>query len=183
MKVVIYMVLALLSSSAFAYPGATKVADDPALSRFIHLSKAQELDSVELIGPNGEAIQLAELKGQPVMINLWATWCPPCVRELPSLARFREAFEARGLKVVPIAIDQDPAVVKPFLETLSLPEFKTWYDSVNAMGQIVPTDLVPATYILDEEGRLVAFVRSFVDWDNPAVRQVMERYLPEATAQ
>ncbi|MBW3141669.1 TlpA family protein disulfide reductase [Ferrimonas balearica] len=183
MKVVVYLVLALLSSSAFAYPGATKVAEDPALSRFIHLSKPQDLDSVQLVAPDGQPIQLSDLKGQPVMINLWATWCPPCVRELPSLARFRADFEARGLKVVPIAIDYDPAVVQPFLNQLELPEFRTWYDSVNAMGQIVPTDLVPATYILDEKGRLVAFVRSFVDWDNAAVREVMERYLPAAKSQ
>ncbi|MBY5994309.1 TlpA disulfide reductase family protein [Ferrimonas balearica] len=180
MKVVVYLVMALLSGSAFAYPGATSVGQDPALERFIHLSKPQDLGSVTLVGPEGEPIALEQFKGQPVMINLWATWCPPCVRELPSLARFRDEFEARGLKVVPIAIDRDPQVVQPFLESLSLPEFETWYDSINAMGEIVPTDLVPATFILDEQGRLVAFVRSFVDWDNPAVRKVMEGYLPTA---
>ncbi|GAA5193448.1 TlpA disulfide reductase family protein [Ferrimonas gelatinilytica] len=173
------LALALLTASVSAYPGAVSGGDDPALARFVHLSKPQNLDNIAFVGPDGKPFELEAFRGHPVMINLWATWCPPCVRELPSLMRFRQEFEAKGLKVAPVSIDRDTTKVAPFLEELGMGEMKTWFDTSNQFGQILPTDLIPATFILDEHGQLVAFVRSFVDWDSPAVRQAMTRYLPE----
>ncbi len=173
------LVLALVVTSVSAYPGATGAGEDPALARFVHLSKPQHLDNIAFIGPDGRSFELDAFRGRPVMINLWATWCPPCVRELPSLMRFRQEFEGRGLTVAPVSIDRDTQKVTPFLEELGMSEMKTWFDTSNQFGQILPTDLIPATFVLDEQGRLVAFVRSFVDWDSPAVRAAMERYLPE----
>ncbi|SHI26810.1 TlpA family protein disulfide reductase [Ferrimonas marina] len=177
------LVLALVSGSAMAYPGASSNETDPALERFIHLSRPQSLESVQIIAPDGAPFDLSQFKGQPVMINLWATWCPPCIRELPSLERFRQDFEPRGLQVAPVSIDRDITVVKPFLEELGIADLETWYDTSNQIGKILPTDLIPASFILDAEGNLVGFVRSFIDWDSPAVRATMEQYLPEAAAQ
>ncbi|QIZ78494.1 TlpA family protein disulfide reductase [Ferrimonas lipolytica] len=169
--------IALFTSSVSAFPGAGAAGTDPALKNFIQLSRPQSLESVGFLGPHGQPVQLSDFQGQVTMINLWATWCPPCVRELPSLERFRAEYADKGIVVVPIATDQDPGVVAPFLKQLGMADMSTYYDNRNSFGQILPTDLIPATYILDENGQLVAFVRSFVDWDNPAVRQMLDGYL------
>lgn len=173
------LMLALLTGSAFGFPGMNQAGDDPALQRFVQLTFPQDLASIELKDLEGEAVPLSSYKGKVVVLNLWATWCPPCVRELPSLARFRSKLESQGAVVLPVAIDRDPTVVAPFLKELGLDSFSTLYDTTDAVGQVLPTDLVPATFILNEQGQLVAFVRSFVDWDNPKVQKLVEHYLGE----
>ncbi|WP_035387309.1 TlpA family protein disulfide reductase [Ferrimonas senticii] len=171
------LVVALFSASVYAFPGAGSAGADPAVQRFIQLSKPQALESVGFFDAHGREVQLQDYRGEMVMINLWATWCPPCVRELPSLERFAADYADQGLKVIPVATDRDPSVVMPFLKELGMPQMRTHYDNRNSFGQILPTDLIPATYLLDEQGNLVAFVRSFVDWDNASVRQLIDGYL------
>lgn len=178
MRSMMILVLALLSSNAFAYPGMNKAGTDPAIERFVELTFPQELDAFEITDVDGNPFSIEKYQGKLVVLNLWATWCPPCVHELPSLARFRDKLESQGAIVLPVAIDRDPSIVVPFLKDLGLPEFSTWYDTTNAVGQVLPTDLVPATFILNDKGELVAFVRSVVDWDNAKVQELVEKYLP-----
>jgi thiol-disulfide isomerase/thioredoxin len=70
-------------------------------------------------GPNGEAVALAAWRGKPLLVNFWATWCPPCVRELPLLNDFYRANAARGWQVLGLAVDQ-PSAVRGFLQKLPL---------------------------------------------------------------
>ena len=70
-------------------------------------------------GPNGESVVLATWRGQPLLVNFWATWCPPCVRELPLLNAFQRAHAARGWQVLGLAVDQ-PSAVRGFLQKLPL---------------------------------------------------------------
>jgi len=69
--------------------------------------------------PAGEALSLASFKGRPLLLNFWATWCPPCVQELPMIAAFWREHAAKGLQVVGVAIDQ-PSAVRRFLERQAL---------------------------------------------------------------
>jgi len=70
-------------------------------------------------GPNGEAVDLAAWRGKPLLVNFWATWCPPCVEELPLLNAFYRAHAARGWQVLGLAVDQ-PRAVRSFLQKLPL---------------------------------------------------------------
>lgn len=70
-------------------------------------------------GPNGEAVDLAAWRGKPLLVNFWATWCPPCVEELPLLNAFYRAHAARGWQVLGLAVDQ-PSAVRSFLQKLPL---------------------------------------------------------------
>ncbi|MBA4176111.1 MAG: redoxin [Leptothrix sp. (in: Bacteria)] len=64
--------------------------------------------------PDGRTLALAPLRGRPLVLNFWATWCPPCVKEMPELDRFAKAFAARGGRVVGLAVD-NPSAVRQFL--------------------------------------------------------------------
>lgn len=70
-------------------------------------------------GPSGEAVDLAAWRGKPLLVNFWATWCPPCVEELPLLNAFYRAHAARGWQVLGLAVDQ-PSAVRSFLQKLPL---------------------------------------------------------------
>jgi thiol-disulfide isomerase/thioredoxin len=70
---------------------------------------AQQFDT-----PEGPALTLSSLKGRPLLINFWATWCPPCVKEMPELDRFHREFESKGWQVLGLAVDS-PTPVKQFL--------------------------------------------------------------------
>ena len=64
--------------------------------------------------PAGGSLVMASLRGQPLLLNFWATWCPPCVKEMPDLDRFAQRFAAQGWRVVGLAVDK-PAAVREFL--------------------------------------------------------------------
>lgn len=70
-------------------------------------------------GPNGEAVNLAAMRGRPLLVNFWATWCPPCVEELPLLNAFNATNAAQGWQVLGLAVDQ-PSAVRGFLQKLPL---------------------------------------------------------------
>lgn len=70
-------------------------------------------------GPNGEVVVIDQFRGRPLLVNFWATWCPPCVDELPLLNAFQAAHAARGWQVLGLAVDQ-PAAVRNFLQKLPL---------------------------------------------------------------
>ncbi len=70
-------------------------------------------------GPNGEAVNLAAMRGRPLLVNFWATWCPPCVEELPLLNVFNKTHAAQGWQVLGLAVDQANAV-RSFMQKLPL---------------------------------------------------------------
>lgn len=75
--------------------------------------------SSQFEGPQGEALDLAGWRGKPLLVNFWATWCPPCVEELPMLNAFYRANAARGWQVLGLAVDQ-PSAVRGFLQKMPL---------------------------------------------------------------
>lgn len=108
-------------------------------------------------GPNGEQVVMNQFRGQPLLVNFWATWCPPCVEELPMLNAFQAAHAARGWQVLGLAVDQ-PAAVRNFMKKLPL-SFPV------GMAGLAGTDLsrslgnvsggLPYTVVFDRSGALV----------------------------
>jgi len=78
-----------------------------------------EFWSLALETPDGQALSLSSFQGRPLLLNFWATWCPPCVEELPMLNAFYGEHQARGWQVLGLAVDQ-PSAVRRFLEKLPL---------------------------------------------------------------
>jgi len=108
-------------------------------------------------GPGGEAVAMQSFHGRPLVLNFWATWCPPCVEELPLLNTFYRDQTARGWQVVGLAIDQ-PSAVRQFLQRLPL-------DFPIAMGGLGGTDLarslgnltggLPFTVVFGKDGNIL----------------------------
>ena len=93
-----------LAGGVAVVAGATGVAWSVWRQR--HASVGDELWSATFDTPDGSHLAMASLQGQPLVLNFWATWCPPCVREMPALDRFARDFAGRGWRVVGLAADQ-----------------------------------------------------------------------------
>lgn len=113
----------------------------------------QTLPEVTFYDENGQAVTLADFKGEVLLVNLWATWCPPCVAELPALDTLQARLRDKGLHVLPISLDNKPvADVAAFLAERRVEQMKLYIDS----GRQIPMKWVyagiPASFLIDRNG-------------------------------
>ena len=114
--------------------------------------------------PDGRAIRLSDFEGQPLLVNLWATWCPPCIREMPTLDALAER-EGDALKVLTISQDlQGAEVVEPFFAENDFTYLEQWLDEENAMMMALAADTLPVTVLYDADGRELFRVIGGMDW-------------------
>lgn len=170
----------LAGGSAYAYPGmqqATKPIEST-VDLINVLPKTYPIKPVAFNDVDGKAIDFSHYKGKVIMVNMWATWCPPCVRELPAIERLATKFKAEDFALLPISIDAEgKQQVQSFLNTLGMAGFNSYYDPQQNLGQVFPLDTIPATFILDQDGQLIAFVRSFVDWDDAKAVSLIQGFI------
>ncbi|QYJ79055.1 TlpA disulfide reductase family protein [Shewanella acanthi] len=173
----------LLAGGAQAYPGMQQANKQIASTADLInvLPHTFPIKPVAFNDVDGKTIDFSHYKGKVVMVNMWATWCPPCVRELPAIERLATKFKADDFVLLPISIDVDgKEQVKPFLTSLGMPNFNSYYDPEQNLGQVFPLDTIPATFILDQNGQLIAFVRSFVDWDDAKAQKIIQGFIDKA---
>jgi thiol-disulfide isomerase/thioredoxin len=125
--------------------------------------------------PAGGDIRLADFKGAPVLVNLWATWCAPCVKELPTLDRLSQA-QARDGAVGVIAVSQDtgphPSVVA-FLETHKIADLAAYQDSNMALSGALGAEVLPTSILYDAQGREVWRYVGDLDWTSAEAARLL----------
>ncbi|MBV7317608.1 TlpA disulfide reductase family protein [Shewanella sp. NIFS-20-20] len=170
------------SVAASAYPGmqpaATPAKPQSSVDKIQQLPEPYALDRVSFTDKEGHSVDFSQYQGKVVMVNMWATWCPPCVRELPALDALAKKLDKQDFVVLPISIDAEgQSLVKPFLSQLGMADFNSFYDQKQALSEIFPLDYIPATFILNKQGQLIAFVRSYVDWSDPKAEKMILEWL------
>jgi peroxiredoxin len=117
---------------------------------------------------SGQAVRLSAYRGQVVLVNLWATWCPPCRDEMPSMERLYRRLKDRGFML--LAVSEDEAglsVVKPFVEQLAI-TFPVLLDPQGEVGRKYAVWGYPESFLLDRDGRIVERVVGPRDWASPS---------------
>ena len=139
----------------------------------IDKDKQLKLDNFQwqLVSRDGQYVNLADYKGKVVLINNWATWCPPCVAEMPSLVRLYPEYKD---KVVFLFVAQDkPEKVQMFLQK------NTWDIPVYYMQSNPPAMLqsstIPATFIIDKNGYIVVKKTGAADWSSGQVHRILDK--------
>ena len=127
----------------------------------------------------GQLVQLADLRGRPVLINIWATWCYPCREEMPSMNALYKDYSAKGLAMVAIATDTGgKPVVAPFIQAHRL-TFPVLLDPQNMVGTQLQVPAIPTSYLLDKRGRIIDLVIGARDWYSRKIRHLVEQLLAE----
>jgi thiol-disulfide isomerase/thioredoxin len=138
---------------------------------------------------DGETIDLGHFRGKVVLLNFWATWCPPCVREMPSLDRLAAEMASDGLVVVPVAIDRAGlSAVIPFYRDHGLnhlamyldPDRRTAYTHTsNPNHAEFALYGLPISYLIDRQGRVRGYIAGAVDWDSEATKDLVRYYMQQ----
>ena len=116
----------------------------------------------------GKTVSLSDFRGEVVLLNFWATWCPPCVDEMPSLQKLQEAFGEKGLNVLAVSVDESVEDVERFRDEFQL-DLPILLDSGAKVAHSFATFKFPETYIVGRDGKLVAKVIGPKDWIAPLV--------------
>ena len=134
-------------------------------------SRGTPLPDFTITDTAGKTLNLASLKGKPVLINLWATWCGPCVLEMPMLDKMAGDGEKGGekaLRVVTVSQDmQGAAKVAPFFATRKFAHLEPWIDVKNDLGFKYNTGELPTSVLYDAQGKEVWRMIGAHDWSNP----------------
>ena len=146
---------------------ALKEIDGPRLS-----ASNQEWTLVDL---DGQRVQLKDFQGRVILVNSWATWCPPCRAEMPSLGKLYEAY---GDKIGMILVTQEePGVVKEFMTKKGF-TFPV-YISQSGYPQAFNSRSIPATFIVDKTGKVVYQRNGAFDWNSKKVHKFLDRLMAE----
>ncbi|HET7038442.1 MAG TPA: TlpA disulfide reductase family protein [Gemmatimonadales bacterium] len=147
----------------------------PEIARVEPGRKAPNATMVTLDG--GDTVSVEDLRGEVVLLNVWATWCAPCEQEMPSMQRLHNQLGREGLKVVAVSIDQgDAESVMRWIDERHL-TFTVLHDRTGRIQQVYQTTGVPESWVLDREGVIVKKVIGATEWDHPAQQAMFRRLL------
>jgi thiol-disulfide isomerase/thioredoxin len=126
----------------------------------------------------GHALTLADFRGKYVLLNLWATWCGPCVAEMPSLDRLQEALGGADFTVLPVSVDRGGAAqVTDFYDKHRIHHLGIYVDPTNHIAQRLSVSGLPTSFLLGPDGRAVGSLVGATEWDTPEAIALISYYL------
>ncbi|HJW16680.1 MAG TPA: TlpA disulfide reductase family protein [Flavisolibacter sp.] len=133
---------------------------------------ATDLPAFTVQDAKGNTINLQELKGKKVFVNLWASWCPPCRREMPSIEKLAKSVDSSKVSFVMLSMDENFDKAKAFVkqQQLSLPVF---YPAEN-LPALLNVNSIPTTFIFDENGKLIRRIDGGNDYDSQTFRELLQ---------
>ncbi|WP_370298002.1 TlpA family protein disulfide reductase [Qipengyuania mesophila] len=132
------------------------------------------MPAANVADPDGRVLNLGSLRGTPVLLNLWATWCAPCVKEMPLLDALAGEYDGR-LRVVTVSQDMQGAEkVEPFFAQGGFARLEPWMDPENNLGFAIGGGVMPTTVLYDGDGKEVWRVQGEFDWESEEVRAAID---------
>jgi thiol-disulfide isomerase/thioredoxin len=171
--IAIVLVLAVIGTAGVLYwkksaPVHAAALTAPASLARLAPEKPASVAAAAFTGADGTRHTLAEFKGHYVLLNLWAVWCAPCVKELPALARLQAAVPKGSLEVVPVDVARGtPADAAAFLKAHGAAKLPAFIDADLGMMRVFGAYGLPLTVLIDDKGREVARAVGPADWDAP----------------
>ena len=146
-------------------------------------SEAKPLPEFGFLDAEGKPHGVAEFAGRGLLINLWATWCPPCVAEMPALDRAQAALAEAGISVLALSSDRGGrAQVEGFYRDKGIRQLGLWLDPRGAASRALGARGLPTTIVVDRQGRERARAEGDMAWDAPAMLADIQRLVGPAAA-
>jgi thiol-disulfide isomerase/thioredoxin len=154
-------------------------SDKPA---FTSLETPRPLPQLSFVNGGGAAMLLSDLHGRIVLLNIWATWCAPCRKEMPALDRLHAKMGGAAFVVVPLSIDrQGLEVVERFYRDLGLKSLGIYLDKSGDAAHVINSLGVPTTLLIDREGQELGRKLGPAEWDGLEMIALIEGYLGQTT--
>ena len=132
---------------------------------------------------SGNDITLDAFHGELILLNFWATWCAPCVAEMPALERLQIHFEGQSFRVLAVSLDrQGGQKVMPFLERLGLDRLEILLDPRGRLSREVVVSGLPTTFLIDQNGQILGGLQGAAEWDSEVAIALIEDYLKNSEA-
>lgn len=161
-----------------ALPALADVGPDllkGAVAKFELAKAPKPLPDLEFLDADDKPVTFAGFKGKVVLINFWATWCAPCVKEMPSLDRLQAAMGKEKFVVLPLSLDgpSKPKVV-PFYKDRNLANLGIYFDKGRKAMQKLDISILPTSILVDPAGRELGRLEGEADWDKPEAIALMK---------
>jgi len=142
--------------------------------------EADEMDgkpafSFRLPARGGGEVDLSSLRGKTVLVNFWATWCPPCREEMPSLSRLAQSFDPQSFEVVTVSVDDGWEPVEKFLAAPRTP-YRVALDEGAKVSRTYGTTKYPESYLVDRDGKLRLKFVGPRNWTDPNVATLLQEF-------
>ena len=179
---ILFLVLAL---SGLALSGWKVIATSEAQSKDFYRALAihkfddrPEAPSFSLRNPDGDKVELSDFKGKVLLLNFWATWCPPCRAEMPEMEQLYQAFKDKGFAILAVSIDDTPEVIPPFMKTMNL-TFPTAHDRGARVARRYGFRGPPLSYLIDVQGKVIGSASGPRSWFSQDGQALVEELLSE----
>ncbi|ATI42973.1 redoxin [Pacificitalea manganoxidans] len=191
-RLIAAIVYTALGLGAIAAPGAVRAEADIATLEALRDGTMKKLNfhtapkpAIEgsFLDAGGTSHDMAELRGDVIVLNFWATWCAPCRKEMPMLSALQERFKDRGVRVVTMASGPNPVpAMQRFFEEIGVDNLPLYRDPRQGLSRQFAVLGLPATVILDAEGRELARMVGEADWDSDSAIAILEALAEQPAA-
>jgi thiol-disulfide isomerase/thioredoxin len=153
------------------------------VSRLALHDQPKPLPAFGFTDAGGAALSLDGFKGRIVLLNIWATWCAPCRKEMPSLDRLQAEMGGPDFQVVALSIDRgDPDPVRAFFGEVGLSHLGIYLDQPSASTQALNVVGIPTTLLIDGEGREIGRATGPAEWDSPEMKALIRQGMGRTAA-
>lgn len=165
-------------------PSADAVTSDNKLIQFTQALQGdyaeQRIDMVDVSFKDldGNDVKLSDYKGKVIFLNLWATWCPPCRKEMPSMQKLNDKYKKKDFVMLAVSVGEAMDIVKPFVEENKY-TFDCFIDPANQVSGNYSTGSIPTTYFIAKDGRITSRFVGGREWDSQAAYNLIEYLLEE----
>ena len=159
-----------IEAAGSQHPELDRLFRDMEILKIPHVTRPIEIQLKDVFG---NLVRLSDYRGKIVFLNFWATWCPTCVVEMPSMEKLHRKLKDRDFVMVAVNLQESPQRVKSFFEKLGL-SFISLLDSSGAVGSGFAVRGLPTTFVLDKEGRIIGKALGPREWDSRASMALFE---------
>lgn len=145
---------------------------------FQSYAKPQALPDFSLPNLQGKQVDIRDSRGQVILLNFWATWCPNCRQEGPSLQKLNNQYQSRGLIFYRINSKEKPETIKQFLEKESL-NLPVLIDKIGQTERLFGVWVHPTTYLINRQALVCYRTMGLIDWSNPQATSIIDHLLKE----
>ncbi|HEV8584602.1 MAG TPA: TlpA disulfide reductase family protein [Methylomirabilota bacterium] len=142
----------------------------------IRPSRVKYAEDFTLPQPDGKSFRLADQRGKVVLVNFWATWCPPCLEEMPAMERLWRRHKDDGFVLLAISLDADPKKVSPFVSARKF-TFPVAVDPKMAVAEKYGVRALPSSFVIDRAGALTGVALGPRAWDDAAAHGLLQAML------